>query len=90
MTALCDGCWHETVTEALVFFQAQGHICRYCATCSEQYKDLKKAADAAGRRMQRLLDLETDDLRSRCSLKLIPSDLPKLMVNPAGEAVTLG
>jgi hypothetical protein len=83
----CDGC---NAVGPVNLFNALGYQMRYCAACTEDYKALLKATEAVGAKYQRLLDEEEMEVRARCPLRITPLDLPKLITNTNGEALTLG
>jgi hypothetical protein len=87
---ICDGCEQDIGISSISFVKALGHIMRYCPTCLEHYAAFKTACEAEGARMQRLLDLFEQDIRTKVPLKLTPLDLPRLVTDGKGEALTLG
>lgn len=89
MDIACDGCATKYQSKDLTYYKALGHVMRYCATCAEVYLAFKTTCEQEGARLQRLLDLFEDDVRGKVPLLLVPTDLPRLMTDGKGDAVTL-
>ena len=87
---ICDGCHRELSVLEVRLISAIGHTMRYCDSCAEMWDGFRKACEAEGQRMQRLLDLWELDTRANLPLKLTPLDLPKVMANRQGNPIVLG
>lgn len=87
LSLTCDGCWLKKPVNLTV---AMGYQMRYCDECKVIFEDFVKATAAIGAKYQRMLDAEEIEVRLRCPLIVTPLDLPKLLTDKNGEAITLG
>lgn len=89
MIVKCDGCDVAKEAGDIGFFQAKGHVLRYCTDCQPVYQQFVGTVQSEAARVQRLLDLWEEDARKHVPLRLTPTDLPDLVTDSKGTALVL-
>lgn len=85
----CDGCGYDVPVSQLAIFAPEGLQVRYCKDCTETWRNFETALNAETARLQAINALFQQDARSRCSLKVVPLDFPRVARDDKGQPVVL-